>query len=53
VEALKRQGRTATLVATNRTESLTRLKELYPPSTFGYRVRYLAPDRHWLRLRVG
>ena len=53
VEALKRQGRTATLVATNRTESLTRLKSLYPPSTFGYRIRYLAPDRHWLRLRVG
>ncbi len=52
-EALKRQGRTASIVATNRTESLTRLTALYPPATFGYRIRYLAPGKDWLRIRLG
>jgi hypothetical protein len=51
-EALKRQGRTATIYATNRTESLERLKSLYPASTFGYRLRFLQPGRHFMRIPV-
>jgi hypothetical protein len=48
VEALKRGGRTAQIVATNRTESLARLVALHPPATSGYRLRFIPPGQSWI-----
>lgn len=52
VEALRRDGRSAQLVATNRTESLARLVELYAPGTYGYRLSFLPDTSSWLRIPV-
>ena len=53
VEAIRRQGRRAQLVATNRTEGIARLVAEHPPGRYGYRMRYLSPRKSWLRIPVG
>lgn len=52
VEAGRRQGRRVQIVATNDTDALRQLRTILPPTQHGYAVRTLAPDRHWLRLRI-
>jgi beta-lactamase superfamily II metal-dependent hydrolase len=52
-EAIRKQGRRAQIVATNRTPSIERLVREYPPRTFGYRVRYPTAGAGWIRVPVG
>jgi len=52
-ESLKRQGRSARIFVTNRTDSTRKLVELYPPAAFGYQLTILSASRRFARLTVG
>ena len=46
VEAAHEAGRSIELVFTNTTPSSDELATTHPPARFGYRTRFLGPDRH-------
>jgi hypothetical protein len=48
VEALKEQGRKASLLFTNLTPSVEELCKEFPPALYGYTIEILDPDRHAL-----
>jgi hypothetical protein len=46
VQAIKEQGRRATLLATNRTSSLDDMLREFPPAIYGYTLEVMAKGRH-------